>query len=140
MPEPFCWDDQYRVDGGVIDEEHQRLFELANDVFAFEDPDSQVDEFKETVVALFDYARRHFANEEALMEKVRHPRLSQHANAHRAIVAEMTRQIKACQSLEKLAHELRCLMVDWVMRHILDEDRKITASLRRGGTAHPAPA
>jgi len=140
MNEPFQWNGRYRVDGGVIDAEHQRLFALANAVFAFEDPEAQAEDFRKTVLALFDYTRYHFGNEQALMKKIGYPGYNQQVEAHEAIVTEMSRQIKTCPSLEKPAHKLRRLMVDWVMRHIVEEDRQIAASLEERRLAESAPA
>jgi hypothetical protein len=73
----FKWDDSNRIDGGQLDEEHRRLFELANAAFSAADPA----DVKATVLALFKYMECHFANEERFMRSVDFEECDRHANA-----------------------------------------------------------
>jgi len=132
------WSDAYCVDGN-IDTEHKRLFELANQVFALIDPSRQVAELKDTINALYQYMEFHFGNEERLLRRVGFVGYHDHVRSHQAIIAEMNRVMKTSRDLDTLGDNLRHLMLDWVLTHVLREDRKIAAYTKRPA-AQPAVA
>ncbi len=121
----FQWQPGYVIDGAQIDEEHKRLLDLANRVFDFTDPSNQVDEVTETVKELFKYMKLHFANEQKLMQEVGYPDYKQHAQAHGALVRAMNGLLRNGGDLDNLLVNLRHAMVDWVVWHIINEDKKI---------------
>jgi len=124
------WSDDYCIDA-EIDREHKRLFALANTVFALIDAKSQASELKDTIRALYEYLGSHFANEERLMRKIEFSDLDRHAARHREIVARMNRIVTSCRTLDQLNSQLRHLMLDWVVTHILRHDRAIALSRQR---------
>ena len=121
----FQWRDDYVVDGGPIDDEHKRQFELANRVFAFTNPSEQVDEVTDAVKQLYKYMEFHFDNEQKLMREVGFPEYEQHVQAHKTIINDMNGLLKTRSDLDQLVAKLRHAIVDWVVRHIMDEDKKI---------------
>ncbi len=118
------WSDKYCIDGN-IDCEHKRLFELANNVFALVDPKWQMSDLKATVKALYEYMEFHFGNEQRLMRRIEFPEYDQHVAMHKALIVEMNRLMTTSRDLEEMVSKLRHLMVDWLLTHILREDRKI---------------
>ena len=62
---------------GMIDEEHQRLFDLTNECYELVMDDAAVDRF-DRIVALLEelrtYAATHFAHEEDYMERIQYER------------------------------------------------------------------
>ncbi|MBN1909926.1 MAG: hemerythrin family protein [Pirellulales bacterium] len=132
----FQWDESYCVDGGQIDEEHKKLFTLANETFSIVDPASQSDRFKQTIKGLYDYMRYHFSNEEQLMRRVAYPDFQDHVRKHNAIINRMNKCLKGTGNLAELAHGMKHCCVDWVMTHILEEDKKVGRHIRSvGGSA-----
>jgi hemerythrin len=124
------WSDAYCVDGN-IDSEHRRLFELANKVFALIDPKRQMADLKDTINALYTYMEYHFGNEQRLMLKIGYLDYERHAAMHKAMTAELNRLMTASHDLEELTSGLHHLMVDWLLAHILREDRKIAVYTKR---------
>lgn len=124
------WSDEYCVDGN-IDSEHKRLFELANNVFALVDPQRQIAELKDTINALYEYMGFHFGNEQRLMLKIGFLDYARHAAMHKAMIAELNRLMTTSRDLEELSSGLRHLMLDWLLAHILREDRKIAVYTKR---------
>ena len=83
---PLVWSDQFNTGVGFIDESHQRIFQLINDL---ERPDRAEEETTpEEALALFlDYAGRHFEEEEGLMRYLEYPEFEAHRADHDRAVA-----------------------------------------------------
>jgi len=126
MAATFLWKDEFVIDGDVIDSEHQKLIELANQVFEFANPSQQVEEVTAAVKEIFRYMEYHFDNEERLMQEVGFPELEDHRQSHQRIIEEMNSLITRNKNLNEFLTELRRGMTDWVLQHIIDEDHKIS--------------
>ncbi len=134
----ISWTDEYEVDGGVIDKEHQALVEMANRVFQVASPEVDSSAMIEVVKALFLYMEYHFRHEEELMIECGYPTLVEHSQCHRRIVDEMTSSLRATKDIRQYAVKLRHMMVDWVVAHMVNEDKKIGAHIRLSRTAKPS--
>ena len=126
----FEWNDEYVLDGGPIDDEHRQLLKLADRVFSFTASSRQADEVTDTVKQLFTYMEFHFDNEEKLMREIGFCEYEEHVRAHQKIVNDMNALLKTCGDLDQLVAKLRHAMVDWVVQHILDEDKKIAKYMK----------
>ena len=114
----------------MIDEEHTKLFEIAdklynllNDQFI---PD-KYDYILEVVGELKDYAKKHFADEEAYMEKINYKRMFTQKIQHAEFVEKMSSynpekidadQKEACMDILEFIN-------NWLVEHILENDLKI---------------
>ena len=127
----MSWTEEYEVDGGVIDKEHQSLVEMANRVFQMASPEVERSAMVEVVKALFRYMEYHFKHEEELMIQCEYPGLVEHSQCHRRIVDEMTSSLRATKDIRQYAVKLRNMMVDWVVAHMINEDKKIGAHIRK---------
>ena len=121
----FEWRSEYQVDGGVIDEEHQTLFALANRVIEKIHPETERADIIETVKALYRYMETHFDHEQDLMEKAHYPGIEEHVRQHQRILSEMNDALRTQNDMRKYGATLRRLMLDWVLLHIVEEDRQI---------------
>jgi hemerythrin len=123
------WLDDYRVDGN-IDNEHRRLFALANEVFEIIDPDLQAPKLKNAIRSLYEYLQFHFGNEQRLMCKIDYPEHDRQLAMHKAMIAEANEIMTSSHTLAELHVNLKHLMVKTFLAHILREDRKIGLFLR----------
>jgi hemerythrin len=123
----FEWRDEYCVDGGAIDEQHKSLFSLANRIFAIDEPGRRVAEIKATVKALFRHMERHFQHEENFMQEVGFPDRLAHHRRHTEMAAEMNAELRRHTDINEYVAALRTVMLDWVVRHVIDEDGKLAA-------------
>lgn len=131
MPISVQWDPKYSVHNAGIDAEHQQLFSLVNDLLAIAAPQREPQRFKADVKQLFRYMEFHFRHEEEIMEKVGYPDRIAHSAKHKEIVAFMNGLIRDCASLVELAENLRNLLLEWLVKHVGEEDAKITGSVDR---------
>ena len=127
----YEWDDALVLDGGQIDEEHRALISMANEVFAFEDPEVNCEEIIELVKSLYRYIETHFEHEERLMKEVNYPGLQEHIAQHRQIVRDMSATLRERRDLRTYLNKLRHMMLDWVIQHIAHDDQEIGPYLPR---------
>ncbi|TLE07776.1 bacteriohemerythrin [Helicobacter bilis] len=114
------WNDKYSVKNYLIDEQHKKLFELANMADNMIGKQTDPAEIKKMLVALFDYMKTHFRDEEVYMESIQYPSLELHKERHKQIVFEMTNLVKNMKYDFK--QQLVIIMEQWLLKHILQED------------------
>jgi hemerythrin len=130
MANSIQWSDEYCIDGN-IDNEHRRLFGLANNVFEIIEPNLHASKLKDTVNALYEYMQFHFGNEQRLMYKIGYPEYEQQLAMHKTIIANLNALMTSSRSLAELHSNLQHLMIDSLLAHILREDRKIGTFIQR---------
>src|SRR5690554_5584983 len=83
----FVWDEIYRVGIPMVDEQHQRLFAIANRFHGA----VERGETRNALLAIFDelldYTAYHFAEEEQKMAEIGYPDLEKHRGYHRKLVS-----------------------------------------------------
>lgn len=118
------WSPKYTVNHPVMDEHHHSLFKLIDRLSEAIMEKKEKEIIGETLNALIDYTKMHFAAEEHLMRQANFPGLPQHKEAHDRLVAqvqEYQRRFKAGDS-SVTAEISQFLMTDWLVKHILGMD------------------
>lgn len=118
------WSPKYTVNHPVMDEHHHSLFKLIDRLSEAIIEKKENEVIGETLNALIDYTKMHFAAEEHLMRQANFPGLPQHKEAHDKLVAqvqEYQRRFKAGDSAVT-AEITQFLMTDWLVKHILGMD------------------
>ena len=118
------WNDVYKIGHEKVDEEHQKLFELANKVALCED---NKDEIMKAVKELIKYTKFHFANEEQYMKSINFVYLDEHKILHKNLVAQINNLLNniSSLSLEEIQKQLSSLININVVNHILTEDKRV---------------
>jgi hemerythrin len=119
------WKTGYCIGHFQIDQEHQALVSLANKIIRFSNSGVQVDKIKDALKALNDYTKFHFRSEENYMQRTGYRGLEHHKSCHAGLIERMNNLIGMSDSTDHLVHQLKRLMVVWVIEHIIHEDRKI---------------
>jgi hemerythrin len=125
------WKDAFSVGSAAIDAQHKGMFGLLNDLYnALQEGRSQKD-ISEIVEKARQYAKQHFASEEALWAKSRCPGLEEHKAVHQAY----TRQVEEIwqssgQPLEDTAYGLFFFLKEWWLSHITGMDAQYASSVR----------
>jgi hemerythrin-like metal-binding protein len=129
----FQWNADYAVGVRLIDQEHKRLFTLAESLHQAMLEGQGKAILQDLLANLIAYVSYHFAHEEQLMERIGYPDRPQHGEQHehlrskvlalrdRAASGELTMTIEAMQ-----------FMVDW-LRHITIADRAIAGYMKKSG-------
>jgi hemerythrin len=131
MASSLQWKAQYSVHNADIDKEHQQLFSIVNDLLAIDSPRRHLQQFKADVKSLFRYMQIHFGHEEELMARIGYQQREAHAALHAEIVATMNGLLQNCVALEELRHKLGNFLVEWLRKHVIEEDGKLVAHVDR---------
>lgn len=116
------WKDEYNLGNEEIDSQHQKLFKLAN--AALHEADREGVQW--LIMELFRYTRIHFQDEEVWMRQTSYPGLREQQEQHNMLIEKLGTVAADCaKNPEQAQAGLRSLMLEWVLRHILESDRKI---------------
>ena len=124
------WRDSYSVGVEQFDNEHLKLVELINRMFVIVRDRDDVSAVSDAVGRLIDYTQFHFKSEEAALQQAGFPNLGAHKKQH----AELERQVLAFQQLilsenESVRVEFYSFLREWLIKHILEEDKQYTKFL-----------
>lgn len=146
MSQLFVWGRAFLTGLPSVDAQHERLVEMLNDLSVrMLSPDGlEFTEFEWLRDQLLDYAKVHFTDEEAQMERVgvdaRH--VEQHRDAHQAFLDEVLSfaEVPEAQLVERLPRVLEFIMA-WLTHHILGLDQSMARQIRAIGAGQtPAAA
>jgi hemerythrin len=121
------WKNEYSVGNTQIDLQHQKLFELINQLEA----STHASEFSQIAPLILkeleEYALIHFESEEEHMKTIGYPDLEQHKKIHLSLkndlMEEINMHMEAGLTTLKLIH-LYQFLKRWIEQHILEEDKK----------------
>ncbi|HVI49824.1 MAG TPA: bacteriohemerythrin [Candidatus Sulfotelmatobacter sp.] len=125
------WRDEYSVNIQRIDTHHKNLFVRANALFNALANGQNREEVVEALTFLIDYARYHFFEEERLMERYGYPDLEAHRQRHRQLMDQIAVLQTRFDSISE--SELSSILKEWVVSHILSEDRRFAQELNDKG-------
>ena len=129
---PFMeWKKDYSVGVAIFDDEHKKLIAIINQLH-----DAFVRGVDKLVLqrisdSLVEYTLMHFRHEEMYFDDWAYPAAGEHVAIHaklRQRVFEYRKQIQEKDSKE-LAEEMTVFLRDWLLNHILVDDRKYGAFL-----------
>lgn len=130
----YTFKDEFRTGIAQIDEEHEKLFEIADkayetlmDDFIPDKYDYIVDILKE----LTDYAAVHFEHEEEYMASIRYRKLLSHKVEHQEFASKIAAyDLSEIDEDQKGAIlELLDFLNDWLIHHIIENDKPIGQQL-----------
>lgn len=118
------WQEKYALGMPEIDDQHRMLFDIMNKVWdgIIRNADSSIME-----IALEDlerYTMLHFTEEEIFMRNINYPHFNQHVFLHQKFVERISNEKNKAQQGQKISLELLHFLRDWLVNHILVEDRR----------------
>jgi len=127
------WKDDYAIGVALIDEQHKHLFQIGNSIYTLLEDKVLIDKYDKIIPILQDlkeYTKYHFQTEEEYMIQSRYPKFLTHKVDHDDFInkieeVELT-DIDADQ--EKYIREILVFVFDWILEHILKNDKLITAN------------
>jgi len=130
----FRWTDIYKVNVAVLDQQHQGLFDTANEperALRVGEGNAAIDGILDRLVT---YAALHFAAEESLMERHSSPGLSTHRIQREMFRKKMATLLDRHRDAKAgVAVELLLFLQTWLKQHVLKTDKQYTAFLNARG-------
>lgn len=121
--------EEYKTGIEMIDEEHTRLFELAEEAYQLLQQEFLSDKYDQ-IMAIFeelkDYTKKHFRDEEEYMESIDYQAIFIQKAQHRQFVAKLEdTHIEDGQDEDAVIGELLEFLTDWLVNHIVKMDKLI---------------
>lgn len=117
-----------------IDEEHRKLVELGNRLYALsfcEDVDAAT--MRELLTELITFAQRHFSAEERLMEAHGYPEVEAHRATHRRMFDYLAEMFELAQETPLLVSiRLEMFLGSWFVWHMQRDDNAFALHCRNG--------
>ena len=134
----FIWEDQYSVGIKIIDDQHNRFFEIANEIYdILQKEPVPKDALTFTITKLGDYALFHLSTEEKYFKEFKYDGLADHVKKHdyfREKVAGYLEKIRGLgDDYETIAEEMGNFSESWLTNHILETDKKYTQCFKEHG-------
>lgn len=125
------WKNDYDVGVHIIDEQHKKLFEIADSAFNLLENKlviDKYDKFVEILDELKEYTIFHFKSEEEYMLSIKYKNFFFHKVEHDDFINEINNidLDKIDLDQNESVKELLEFVVNWIDKHILSLDRYIT--------------
>src|SRR4051812_23158065 len=113
------WGDQYSVGIDLLDEEHRTLFQMVNELYNSLNTATEQAVIRKQLLSLAEYARKHFSEEEQLMERAKFPGLAEHRIEHEDLTTALL-SLKLARAKEGKINALHLanFLHEWFARHI----------------------
>lgn len=142
---PLVWRDQMSVGNDLIDQDHRYLICLVNSIELVLKHGDDAEALSAFVQQLVSYTQFHFRREEMIQKKMLYPQLGAHANTHNEIlthvqklqqdVLEHHQHVKDSvwveNEREMITQRVMNLLREWVLNHLLVEDKRMEPYLRK---------
>lgn len=129
------WKEEYEVGVAEIDEQHQKLIDIANRVYELMRNELALDKYDQIVEILQElkeYTVYHFHFEEGLMQKARYKKRFSHKILHQNFLAQVEAvDLSAVdENQEAYLVQIMDFIANWLIEHIVGEDKKVGQSVR----------
>ncbi|WP_371378070.1 bacteriohemerythrin [Sporomusa aerivorans] len=124
------WKEDYCIGVTAIDEQHHRLFDIANEIDRLLNNELIIDKYDQIIAIvseLREYTVRHFAAEEAYMLEVKYPKFFSHKVLHSDFIEKID-SIDLAQIDNEQNTYLKSILnfvIEWLLDHILKQDKHI---------------
>ncbi len=122
------WKNDYNINIPAIDAQHRRLVELFNELAEAKQNNRDTEKHSRILGQLVGYTRNHFAYEENFMKTINYPLLKEHLDLHKELIEQVVKLLEDYKRGDtSITDKILEIVVNWFVRHILVEDRKIVA-------------
>lgn len=113
-----------------IDEEHRRLFEIADELYELKCEEfipDKYDNIRQILEEMREYTLTHFEHEEAYMMSIGYKRMFTQKSQHDALKETINGwNLDAIdENQDEAIEEMLHIVTDWLVNHILNEDKLI---------------
>jgi hemerythrin-like metal-binding protein/PAS domain S-box-containing protein len=130
----ISWENDYNTDIQLIDDQHKILVDLINQFYVSFKNGRAKKQVKNILKGLTDYTEYHFGVEEKYFKQFKYENEAEHLALHKVFV-EKINQFQSDYNSGKitLSYDIMNFLKDWLVNHILLEDRKYIALFKDKG-------
>lgn len=120
------WDKSFELGCECVDDQHKELVSMVSQLEAKMEKGITNPELAEILRFLVKYTKYHFDTEERFMKNIGYPELESHRKKHDDLIEEVNNILLSIKTEKKIdVQGLYLFLVDWVKKHVLEEDKKI---------------
>ena len=139
--DPMVWNDRQSVGNEALDEEHRAYFAWMNELRRVMLARGQHDEMHSILLKMRSSMLQHMTNEETIMELCGYPGIVNHRRQHKSFLADLDGILSRLES----GHAIITFdhiggLSEWLMRHVVEEDKRYVPFLTGMTTGQPSPA
>jgi hemerythrin-like metal-binding protein len=134
------WSARHETGIGIIDLQHQELFEALNDLAAAFRKGAPLPQARSALRFLASYTVNHFRTEEALMKEMGYPGFMAHVAEHSQLFARVRHLQTSLMQGECIAMDVVVTLADWLQHHIGGMDQEYVEFVRTHPLAAPGVA
>ncbi len=128
------WSNNFSMNIGSIDEHHKQLVIMINEMHEALKTGKSRDILGDILNRLAGYAAMHFKHEEDFFQKYDYPAKGAHKKIHDDLVSKVVALKQKFDSGEAaITNDVMSFLKDWLINHILREDKKYAPFLNRNG-------
>ncbi len=122
----FKWSSDLETGIKSIDEQHKKLFSIANSFYNAMKEGKGREVIKDIVRELLDYSKYHFQTEESYFKKYDYPEFEEHKKEHDFFVNKVKEILKELEEGKTISVTISTynFLVSWVKNHIMKTDMK----------------
>lgn len=125
----FVWKNDYSVGVELLDEHHKNLFRIFNALYENTMHSKEVEHVLPIIDELQEYTEYHFLAEEQYMRELDFRGTDDHILKHRDFVGRIRSLYSQYRSDDlEVTIELIVVLGNWLLHHVLEEDRKYSKS------------
>lgn len=126
----YHWNDTYKIEVPKIDEQHEKLFDLAEELYVLFKDEFCIDKYDkivEKINGLKEYTIFHFNTEEAYMQEIGYKKFLSHKVDHDDFIKTVTNinLDMIDEGHDDFILELLTFVTTWISDHILQKDALI---------------
>ncbi len=135
----FVWQKQYELGFDTIDKHHKKLVSYINQIHEAFTAGDPVQEVKKIFEELLKYTEYHFEFEEKIFHKIGYNQADEHIKKHHSFekkIRDFMTDYEKNYDNPKFEQVVTLFLKDWLLTHILVEDRKYTSAFIEFGMDH----
>ncbi len=122
----LLWDDSLRINIEEIDDQHENLFKVINQLHESLNQNGEEKDQKPVLNSFLEFIMLHYATEEQWMRKYDYPDYEDHKSKHQEYVLEIKQLVRKYkkENSELPAKDILLSLAGWHSKHIIDYDKK----------------
>lgn len=131
MSSLFIWDSKkYELKVSEMDNEHKKLIEIMNSLYEKNKQNAPKEDLLKHITDLLDFVVIHFQHEEAHLEKIRFPGLTNHKGIHQRLLSQLRQHKVDFESSQsgKISEKFFEFLSLWLAAHIQHIDMQYSPS------------
>jgi hemerythrin-like metal-binding protein len=129
----IVWSSSYSVKVNQMDQEHQRLIDIINNLYAAMRSGRSTEAIGSILDELVAYTKTHFTHEEQLMQQANYGGLADQKRAHEALVSQLNEILDKYRSGTALGQEIMNFLKNWLINHIQGMDKQYGPAMIKKG-------